>query len=221
MKNETSKGSIRRLFKCCRSLSCVATCAVILAQVASAANPTVYEQRIIQFHKVDLLPLFDWWDKRQGARPLSTWKHIEGFLDRESAYGWLVRGTIEGQNGLQYFLLKNPPRKEIARYRELENSLPNLEQERASALEVTKLPAYKGWDWDVNGGMVRLPSEDYDRVEKAQVNLEEVDGRIQAVRQEMAGMLDGRGNFKVDAFALQLNESYQGSQVFDFGFPPY
>jgi hypothetical protein len=37
----------------------------------------------------------------------------------------------------------------------------------------------------------------------------------------MAGMLDGRGNFKVDAFALQLNESYQGSQVFDFGFPPY
>jgi len=213
--------SVSRLLKCCSPLGCAAICWLFLAESARSAAPMVYEVRTINFQRVDLLPLFDWWQRRRGVRPLSSWKHIEGALDREAAYGWIVRGTIEGRDGMYYLLLRNPPQKELARYRELENQLPQLEQARASELAVTKLPAYKGWDWDVNGGIVWLPSDDFDRIEQAHRNLDELDGRIHDIRQEMAGMLDKRGNFRVDAFALQLNQNYQGSPVFDFGFPTY
>jgi hypothetical protein len=176
---------------------------------------------MINYHQVDLMPLFEWWDRRRGVRPLASWKHVEGALERETAYGWLVRGTIEGQNGLQYFLLRNPPQKELARLRELENSLPNLEQQRASELAVAKQPMYEGREWNAYGELVRSPTENYDRVEQAQFNLQDLDTRIADIRQQIATMLDKRGNFRVDAFALDMNQIYQGSPVFDFGFPSY
>jgi len=207
----------------------VIMCALIFAGIAHSAAPAVYERRVINYQPVDLLPLFAWWDKQQGERPLTSWKHVEGSLERETVYGWLIRGSIDGESGLQYFLLKNPPKKELERYRELENSLPGLEQQRTSLLAVANLPAYRthnlnravGTDPTIDGGAVTLPTEDLDKIEKAKVDLQQVDGQIQATREEMAGMLDGRGYFRVDAFALQMNQQYQGSEVFDFGFAPY
>jgi hypothetical protein len=195
-------------------------CGLLSTSICPAAAPTVYERRIINNYQVDLMPLFVWWDHRehqQGARPLTSWKHLQGALERETVYGWLVRGSIEGQSGLQYFLLKNPPRNELARYRELEAELPKLEQARAETLPNTKLPADRGWDWAVWG----VPSEDVNRVEQARTDLNDIDQKIQTSRDEMSGMLTKRGYFKVDVFALQLNQVYQGNPVFDFGYPPY
>jgi hypothetical protein len=195
-------------------------CAVFFLPNARS-NPAVYERRVVNFHQVDLMPLFEWWDRRKGARPLASWKHVQGTLERETAYGWLIRGTIEGQEGLSYFLLRNPPQKDLARLHELENSLPGLEQQRASELAVAKLPMYEGREWNAYGELVRSPTQDYDRIEQAQTNLQDLDTRIGEIRQEMAGLLDKRGNFQVDAFALDMNQVYQGSPVFDFGFPQY
>jgi hypothetical protein len=196
---------------------CVTVC-MLYANTGSAAAPAVYERRVINNYPVDLMPLFVWWDHQHGGvRPLTSWKHVQGALERETMYGWLVRGTIEGQSGLQYFLLKNPPRKELAKYRELEAQLPKLEQARATTLPNTKLPTDRGWDWVVWGA----PAEDVDRVEHARNELNQIDTQIQTTREEMAEMLTKRGYFKVDAFALQLNQVYQGSPVFDFGYPSY
>jgi len=206
--------------KCWRVLRVAIICLVFFVQSARS-TPAVYERRVINFQQVDLMRLFEWWDRRKGVRPLASWKHVEGALERETAYGWLIRGTIEGQNGLHYFLLRNPPRKELDRLRELENSLPGLEQQRASELGVAKQPMYEGREWNAYGELVRSPTENYDRIEQAQTNLQDLDARIAEIRQEMAGMLDKRGNFKVDAFALDMNQVYQGSPVFDFGFPQY
>jgi hypothetical protein len=198
-----------------------ALCGLLPSSLSGAPAPAVYHRRVINNHQVDMLPLFVWLDHKQGVRPLTSWKHIQGILERETVYGWLVRGTIEGQSGLQYLLLKNPPKKELARYRELESQLPKLEETRATVLPVSNLPAYGGWDWDVYGGTTRVPNEDFDRVEQAKIELQQVDGQIHSARQEMAGMLSKHGYFKVDAFALQMNQVYEGSPVFDFGFPPY
>jgi hypothetical protein len=203
-----------------RMLAVAVICGLFVIPSGRSA-PTVYERRVINFHQVDLMPLFEWWDRRKGERPLASWKHVEGTLERETAYGWLVRGTIEGQDGLYYFLLRNPPQKELARLRELENSLPALEQQRATELGVAKLPMYEGREWNAYGELVRSPTQDYDRIEQAQTNLQDLDTRIAEIRQQMADMLDKRGNFKVDAFALDMNQVYQGSPVFDFGFPQY
>ena len=73
-----------------------------------AARLTVYEKRVVRNHQVDLTPLFDWW-QRQAARnkaagELDSCRRIAG---KGTAYGWLVRGTIEGRTGSQYFLLRN------------------------------------------------------------------------------------------------------------------
>ena len=201
-------------------LGCVVICALFFLPGARG-NPAVYERRVINFHQVDLMPLFEWWDRRKGVRPLASWKHVEGTLERETAYGWLIRGTIEGQGGLQYFLLRNPPQKDLARLRELENSLPGLEQQRASELAVAKLPMYEGREWNAYGELVRSPTGDYDRIEQAQTNLQDLDTRIAEIRQEMASLLDKRGNYRVEAFALDMKQVYQGSPVFDFGFPQY
>jgi hypothetical protein len=203
-----------------RVLGCAVICALFLISSARG-NPTVYERRAVNFHQVDLTPLFEWWDRRKGERPLASWKHVQGTLERETAYGWLIRGTIEGQDGLHYFLLRNPPQKDLARLHELENSLPGLEQQRASELAVAQLPMYEGREWNAYGELVRSPTENYDRIEQAQTNLQDLDTRIAEIRQEMAALLDKRGNFRVDAFALDMNQVYQGSPVFDFGFPQY
>jgi hypothetical protein len=203
-----------------RVLGCGLICA-LLAIPSARSTPATYERRVINYHEVDLMPLFEWWDRRKGDRPLASWKQVQGTLERETAYGWLVRGTIEGKDGLHYFLLRNPPQKELARLHELENSLPELEQRRASELAVAKLPMYDGREWNAYGELVRSPTENYDRIEQAQVNLQDLDTRIADIRQQMADMLDKRGNFKVDAFALDMNQVYQGSPVFDFGFPQY
>ncbi len=203
-----------------RAFGCAVICALMVI-TSARSTPTTYERRVINYHQVDLMPLFEWWDRRKGDRPLASWKHVEGTLERETGYGWLVRGTIEGNDGLHYFLLRNPPQKELARLHELENSLPTLEQQRASELAVAKLPMYEGLEWNAYGELVRNPSQNYDRIEQAQTNLQDLDTRIADIRQQMAEMLDKRGNFKVDAFALDMNQVYQGSPVFDFGFPPY
>jgi hypothetical protein len=203
-----------------RVLGCAVICALLVIPSARS-TPAVHERRVINYHQVDLMPLFEWWDRRKGARPLASWKHVEGTLERETAYGWLVRGTIEGKDGLHYFLLRNPPQKELARLHELENSLPDLEQRRASELAVAKLPMYEGREWNAYGELVRSPTQDYDRIEQAQANLQDLDTRIAEIRQQMADLLDKRGNFKIDAFALDMNQVYQGSPVFDFGFPQF
>jgi hypothetical protein len=205
----------RFLLTCCEVFLCI-----LFATETHAAAPAVYHRRVINNHQVDLLPLFAWWDHQEhqhGMRPLTSWKHIQGMLEQETIYGWLVRGSIEGQAGVQYLLLKNPPQKELARYRELEGQLPTLEQARADTLPNTKLPAERSWEWMAWG----VPAEDVNRVEQAAKDLNQIDQKIAASRQEMEGMLTKRGYFKVDCFALQMNQVYGGNPVFDFGYPPY
>ena len=109
---------------------------LLVASLCNASAPTVYDKRVINYHTVDLLPLFVWWDHKHGARPLTAWKHLQGILERQTVYGWLCHGYIEGQSGLQYFLLTHPPSKELERYRELEKQLPELEQKKSAELEV-------------------------------------------------------------------------------------
>ncbi len=197
---------------------------ILLALQCLASGPTVYEKRIISYHTVDLLPLFVWWDHKQGARPLTRWKHLQGIMDRETPYGWLCRGSIEGQPGLQYFLIKNPPKKDLQHYRKLENELPQLEEEKASKLEFASQPTHKAYSLYTSSDQdpaIQLPVENHDAIVEAKDQVHELDARIQGVRQEMGEMLSKRGYFKIDSFALQLNETYQGSPVFDFGFPNY
>ena len=204
---------------------------VIVALLVSTASmrpmPTVYPKRVINNHTVNLSPLFAWWDEKHGGRPLTAWKHLEGVFDQETVQGWLCRGSIEGQSGRQYFLLKNPPQKELVRYRELENQLSQLQYERTAKLEVAGQPAYETWNLGVysnsrgtaDDAAFIVPRENFEAIKQANSELQNIDVQIQSVRQEMAGILTKDGHFKIDGFALQVTQRYQGHPVFDFGYP--
>ena len=198
---------------------CLSVFVLLFARSTASANPAVQARRLIGYQQVDLSPLIYWWESQKGVRPLQAWKHVQGSLERPTVYGWMVRGTIEGQSGLRYFLLKNPPATTMARYKELNDQLPKLQQERTSTLAITKLPAYLGWAYDDFGRPMRVPSDDFERIQEAKSHLQEIDQQIAAVRQEIGGMLNREGYLKVDAFALQLTEQYEGGPVFDCGFP--
>lgn len=212
-----------------RRIALLAIFELLLVSLCNASAPTVYDKRVINFQKVDLLPLFVWWDDRRGGRPLSAWKHLQGILDRETMLGWLCRGSIEGQPGLQYFLLKNPPQKELAHYHELEQQLPQLEREKSDKLEIAGQPTHQTWGLDsyttssgaAEGAAFIVPVENSDEINQARIQVHELDARIQGLRDEMGGMLTRSGDFKVDGFALRANQNYQGSPVFDFGYPQY
>jgi hypothetical protein len=182
-----------------------------------AAGPAAYPQRYIEPHRVNLAPLISWWDHPQGQRPLTSWKHIHGNLERETPYGWLVQATVEGEAGSKYLLLRNPPRKELARFRELEKQVASLEQRRASVLHVAGLPAFSGWTYDGAGDLVQVPSENFDKVEEANAELTDLDYDIAVAHGEMGAMVNKDGWFRVDVFALRLDKLYQGMPVYDFG----
>ena len=198
--------------------ACLVIGALLLGQGRGAANPLVYPKRMVNAQTVDLAPLFAWWGTPRGPRPLGRWKHIQGTLSRESPFGWVIQGKLEGRSGTQLLLLKNPPLDRLRRFRELEDLLPKLESARPPILAVTKLPAYSN-TYRVYYGLYRTYSPDYDRIQQAKVQLAELDHRIQAAREELAVLQDKQGRLKVDAFSLQLDEAYQGMPVFDFGFP--
>lgn len=203
--------------------------ALLVSASSKGAMPTVYTNRVINYHKVDLSPLFVWWDGNQGERPLTAWKHLEGIVEKEIADGWVCHGLIEGRSGLQYFLLKNPPRKDLTHYRELEVQLEQLERERATKVEAAGQPAYETWNLGVysnNWGTADhaalvVPTENFDQIQQAKSKLHKIDGQIQSVRQEMADMQTKDRHFKIDAFALQMSRRHQRHPLFDFGYPPY
>jgi hypothetical protein len=202
-------------------LSWLILCGVLGGGALSAGPPAVYPKRMINYQQVDLMPLLTWWEQQDGERPLSSWSRVQGFLDKESPLGWLVRGTIEGLPGLQTILLKHPPREELAKYRELTALLSQLEQQRKATVPVTRMQEYQGWGINSVGGPVRLPTGNFDRIQQAKADLQDIDDHIASVQEDIAKMVDTHGKFIVDAFALRLNERYRTHAVFDFGYPPY
>ncbi len=50
-------------------------------------------------------------------------------------------------------------------------------------------------------------------------SLSVLEADIEWIRQELATMQDRDGKFELDAFALELKETYEGTAVFDHGCP--
>ncbi|PWU13628.1 MAG: hypothetical protein C5B50_19060 [Verrucomicrobia bacterium] len=190
---------------------------LLLSQNLAIANPAAHPKRMIQSHAVDLTPLIRWWEEPHGPRPLMRWKHLHGTLEQEANFAWVIRGKIEGVAGPQVFVLKNPPREGPRRHKELQDSIAKMEQERAVAEQIARLPAYDGWHWEYYA-LVQTPTVDFHRIEQARETVADLDARIHAAREELDHMSHSQGRFKVDLFALQLNQLDNGRPVFDFGY---
>lgn len=196
-------------------LSCVLLLVSVSAIECVRASPCVDPKRMVSGHTVNLSPLIEWWSEPKSVRPLPAWKHVRGSIAQETAFGWMINGKAEGQS-TDRFLLKNPPRERLRRFRELQPRLAEYEKNRAATMETLGRPVYSWWDsfWGKPPLPQSISPEEY---RLASAHLAELDRNIRATRDELAPMQDEHGNFKLDAFALHVNESYQGLPVFDHG----
>lgn len=195
-------------------------CLLALALVAApaAANPCTHPVRIVNGYTVDLQPLMTWWPQPKGMRPLSGWKHVRGTIVREDALGWVVKGKAEGQKLATTFFLKNPPRDTLRRFQELRRQLSEYQSARTEVTEFLKRPVSSDWYsyWLAQSQWTAAPIS-VAEYNQATARLAQIDHKITSLHEELAPMQDANGNFKVDAFALNLQQIYNALPVYDHG----
>jgi hypothetical protein len=182
------------------------------------ANPCSYPQRMVGGHLVDLRPLMNWWPDPKGPRPLSSWKHVRGAITQDTAMGWVVTGKAGDHSQASTFFLKNPPREKLRRFQQLQQQLPEQQRTRAATIEFLKRPVITDW-YGYWSGQWTAPPISVTEYQQATALLSETDNNINWMREELASMQDKDGHFKLDAFALKLNETYEGLPAFDHGSP--
>jgi hypothetical protein len=190
-------------------------CSCLFCQTVRA-NPCNDPQRLINGYTVNLQPLIDWWPQPKGLRPLPGWKHVQGSITRETSAGWIVTGKADSKGHPSTFLVKNPPRKRLLRFEERKRQLAQCERSRDASMEYLRRPiatdaySYLGTSWP-------SPPISLAQYKEASARLAELVRTINALHAELAPLQDKNGNFKVDAFALKVNESVEGLPVFDHG----
>ena len=195
------------------SIACVASISLLLSAIFAGADPCDSPLRMLGEQTVDLQPLFEWSSNPDaGERPLSAWKRVRARIVRETAYGWLVEGEAEGESQPSMFLVKHPPRERLERFRELQRQLSAYRQQRADLDAYLDRPVHTP---DNNWGYTSISYEDQ---LAAVTRLQEVARSIAWTRHELVYLQDDHGNFRLDAFALRLNEQYEGFPVFDHGY---
>lgn len=187
-----------------------------LAVSSLNANPCVNPKRTISGYSVDLRPLMEWWAEPKGPRPLSGWKHAHGRIVREVPLGWVVEGKVEGAPTPLIFLVKNPPRERLQKYRQLQNQLAQYTRAAESTQQYLQRPVCTDW---YSYYLTQWPSPPISLADYRQASSTMTDlyNKLQAVRDELATMQDADGQFQLDAFALRLNEIYDGLPVYDHG----
>jgi hypothetical protein len=189
---------------------------LVLASGIIHANPCVAPKRMVRGYTVDLQPLMNWWQEPKGVRPLLAWKHVQGSIVRDTFYGWVVEMKQEGDGRAERFLLKNPPRERLRRFQRL---LQELAESKSASADTTKLlsrPVYSDWYTYYltrRAGQAQSIGE-YREVE---ATLAAIHQRMAAIRNELAPMQDAAGQFKVDAFALKCDQSFEGLPLYDYG----
>jgi hypothetical protein len=167
-------------------------------------------------YTVDLQPLMEWWSQPKGVRPLSGWKHVQGSITKETAFGWVITGKAENERHGSIFLVKNPPRERLRRFQELNRQLADYMRARESMRHFLQRPVSSDWyslwlsQW--SGPAITLA-----QYKDAGAALGELGKTINAIQAELAKMKNQQGKFKLDAFALSTHESFEGLPVFDHG----
>ena len=197
-------------------IACAAAMSCSLGFGVAEADPCDSPIRMINEQSVDLSPLLEWWSNPQGCeRPLFAWKQVRGRIMRETAYGWIIQGEAEGEGQPLRFLLRNPPFERLQKYHEMQRQLRAYEQERIYLNDYLNRPVRSPYDSQVDSA---IPSISWSDQLIAITRLQQLERTIPALHQEFSRLQDDRGNFKLDAFALRINETYKGLPVFDHGY---
>ncbi len=114
------------------------------------------------------------------------------------------------------YFLKNPPRQKLRRFQELKRQLPEYERARDAARAYVSRPVCTDW-YSFTLTQWPTPPISLSEFREANAVLGELNQKVDAIRTELTSMQDEQGNFKLDVFALKLNETFERLPVLDYG----
>jgi hypothetical protein len=208
---------------------------------ALIGTPLQHPKRRVNSYTIDLGPLFRWWGKHEGPRPLSSWVHIRGSVVGTNAGGWIVEGHAEGSSGNQdstrrngagvtetsKLLLQNPPIEDLAEFANLSGELNGLVEQKARLTEQETQTHQR--EQSVNSqehaarhrsGEARVLAAEDKQLRRAETNFkadqQTLDQRIKELKARLAALVNA-DHYQVDCFALDLQYDYGQLPVYDHG----
>ncbi len=222
------------------SAGCLAALTLLLSPIVQA-SPLKSPKRLVGDRQVDLTPLFQWWARHDGPRPLNAWVHLTGAPIATNSLGWVIRASVENTDydssrdkpakevAPGRVVLEHPPAEDRAAFDRLKAELEKLGGERTNL--VAQVAAAKAQGQAVanqqnayrrNGLRSRaLAAESRElKSEQSQANaaLKSLDTRIQETRKKLAAYPNSE-HYVVDCFGLKTRREYSGMPVYDHGVP--
>jgi hypothetical protein len=222
-------------------------CFVVLACVLSTlcfcpranGSPLKDPRRSIAGHVIVLTPLFTWWAKHEGPRPLSAWVHLTGSIVGTNTAGWILEAKVEKTEhvslaatesespGSPRIILRNPPLQDRAEFDALRAQLTELNQqhamvagEEAQAKNRADAIAREERANRRNGFRARalgIEARQVSSAEKqAKSELQPLDQQIQALKKKLAAYSNAE-RYDVDCFALDTGQEYRRMPIYDHG----
>jgi len=214
---------------------------VLITSLGVEANPLKEPKRTVNGYAIDLTPLFRWWAKHQGERPLKAWVQVTGPIVGTNNLGWILMARVESSgegetedkpktsaNGETRIILTHPPIQEFADFQKL------LEQRKALTDEQSQLSAQVA---DAKNHSQQLSQEQADyrargvrargisqqthywnqTGDEAKARLKDIEKQLEELRAKFTSYPDA-AKYSVDTFALDLRQEFAGMHVYERGF---
>lgn len=202
------------------------------------AAPLQHPKRLINAYTVDLTPLFKWWSKHEGKRPLSAWVHVTGSIVGTNAAGWILEAQVEGlekdkglaapgepAHGPMKIVLRSPPLEDLTEFERLTSELNTLnvqrgtlaaEADQAKASDQAVAQQQRG----ARGARSRVLALEDRRLKRteqeAKARQQPLDQQIQAIKAKLA-VYPKTDHYEVDCFALDMQYDFDRLPVYDHG----
>ena len=153
-------------------------------------------------------------------RPLKPWSYITGVITEQPGYGWVVRGSVDGQ-AASLIVLRNPPKDRLDEYNRLKAQLAAAKQ-RAARAEASIAYAQKRLaDMELEFKQNNYLRFGGDMLEQRNDELRDAKLAAGQVGDEVA-KFDSRGydlasEFKVQCLAMRTGQAIAGMPVYDPG----
>jgi hypothetical protein len=215
---------------------------VVLLAVMSAnlpATPLQHPQRLVNTYTVNLTPLFKWWTKHEGPRPLSSWVHITGSIVGTNAAGWILEAQVEGRepdkgtasqssdsvHGQTRIILRSPPLEDLAAFESLNAELKTANEQRSTlAAEQSRVKAKEQavaeQQHNSNGARSRLLAVENRQLKAAEdhakAEQKPLDERMKEIQAKLSAYPKS-DHYVVDCFALDMQYEFDRLPVYDHG----
>jgi hypothetical protein len=214
-----------------------AACLALAPLPASRASPLRDPKRVVEGQVVDLTPLFHWWAKQDGDRPLKAWAHVTGAVVGTNAWGWIIDAHVEralpasgGDSDAPKqakIILRHPPAAEFGEFETLAAQLKDLNDQHAKlsadAAQATKRSQDAASKQTANNVSVRRAArlqqearQSNQTASEDEAQLKTLDQQIKEVKEKLVAFPSAT-KYSVDSFALDLKQQADGMPLFERG----